>query len=227
MDTELNVAHTDGAVTPDGEAGWGAWLPGPPTLQLFGTVNTRDVTVAELWAVLMAVKRAPAGQPLVVSTDAQSLPEVIRGAADRMDVQDLAVKIREAAERRGVTLMAVWASRETPGQRAAHDLAVLGRTRPARLKAKVHATVRPAEAGALQVTVTRRSQRTTMVADVIWDPGADSGLHAALSILDKVRDVELRVEGTGGDDRVARRALRSLQSASPHLKFMLSTVRAD
>lgn len=227
MDTELNVAYTDGAVSVNGVAGWGVWWPGPPALRLFGTVNTRDVTVAELWAVLMAVKRAPAGQALTVSTDAQSLPEVIRGAADRQDVQDLALKVREAAGRREVALAVVWASREEAGQRAAHDLAVSGRTRPLRVKPKVQVTVRPAEGGHLQVTVTRHSQRTTMSADLAWRPGEDAALHAALGILDNIRKVELRVGGTGGDDRVARQALRVLQSAAPGLTFMLSTVRAD
>lgn len=223
----MNVVYTDGAVSQDGAAGWGVWWPGPPTLRLFGTVNTRDVTVAELWAALMAVKRAPAGQALTLSTDAQSLPGVIGGAADRPDVQDLARKIHEVAERRHIVLTVVWASRETPGQQEAHDLAVSGRSRQPRLKPKVLVTVRPLEGKRLQVSVLRQSQRTSMTADIPWHPGEDAGLHAALALLDKIRDVELRVKGTGGDARVARRALRALQDAAPRLNFMLSTVRED
>ena len=126
----MTGAYTDGAVLGPGRAGWGMVVCGRIEEHASGTVDTADVMVAELWAVLHAVRAAPRGLPLTVHTDSQSLPQlVVQGAATRTDLSGIIRKIRQAAERRGVTLTCQWHSRETSEAGRAHALALAGRER--------------------------------------------------------------------------------------------------
>ena len=196
----MTEAYTDGAVVGQGRAGWGMVVCGRVEEQASGTVDTADVMVAELWAVLHAVRAAPRGLPLTVHTDSHSLPQLVaQGSATRTDLTSIARKIRQAAERRGVALTCQWHSRETPEAARAHDLALIGRER-GRRPAADDARLWVALAGeGVEVGARLTTPRTTRQRRVSWQ-GAESleDVGRVVGLLgERTVRLEIRDEVTG------------------------------
>lgn len=195
----MTEAYTDGAVLGLGRAGWGMVVRGRIEEEASGRVDTSDVMVAELWAVLHAVRAAPRGLPLTVHTDSQSLPHlVVQGAATRTDLSGIVRKIWQAAERRGVTLTCQWHSRETLEAGRAHALARAGRER-GRLPSADDARLWVEEIGdRVEVGAQLVTPRTTRRRLAFWEGPQSLDAVAEVMGLLSTRTVKLEVRGTAG-----------------------------
>lgn len=200
----MTEAYTDGAVVGPGRAGWGMMVCGRVEEQASGTVDTADVMVAELWAVLHAVRAAPRGLALTLHTDSHSLPQIVaQGSATRTDLADIARKIRQAAERRGMALTCQWHSRETPEAARAHALALAGRER-GRLPGADDAQLWVASAGeGVEVGARLTTPRTTRQRRTSWQ-GDESveDMRRVLELLGK-RAVQLEIQDEGTESVMA------------------------
>lgn len=200
----MTEAYTDGAVVGQGRAGWGMVICGRVEEQASGTVDTADVMVAELWAVLHAVRAAPRGLPLTLHTDSHSLPQLVaQGSATRTDLTSIARKIRQAAERRGVALTCEWHSREMTEAARAHALALAGRER-GRLPGADDARLWLALAGeGVEVSARLTTPRTTRQRRTFWQ--GDESLEDVGRVLGLLgeRAVQLEIRGEGTEGAVA------------------------
>ncbi len=203
------TAYTDGAVLQDG-AGWGVLMPGLPERHFAGMLDSRDTVIAELWAVKMAVQQAPRGSALTVYTDSQSLPTLFARHAQpgaqwpRRDLKDLTAKILARTERCGISFSCAWASRDEPGQRAAHQLAAVGRVRG------VAATRWSAQLLGQQLELwhdTRRAKRGWVVR-LDGSPEVDAAL---LATLDEMPSEPVPLAVTGASDALVE-AIRCMAS---------------
>jgi len=182
----MTEAYTDGAVLGKSEAGWGVLITGQPEHRYHGVVDTHDVMVAELWAALMAVRFAPWGQHLRVHTDAQSLPGLIGGQpTERVDLTNIAAKVRREAGKRQIRLSCAWAPREGPEQLRAHELAQAGRARGRVAGAPPHLLIQ-AHGEALELLVSWVTPRITRELIVTWvDENSETAAAQALALLKK------------------------------------------
>lgn len=109
--------------------GWGVVLlvPGQADAHHSGQVAVNDNGACELFAVLEAVRLAPAGEPLTVHTDATCVRQAIRRGTLHPQQDELGAQVRRLAHERGVTLRVTLDSREARRMQEAHDLATRAR----------------------------------------------------------------------------------------------------
>lgn len=120
----MNHAYADGSQQGD-IGGWGVVLivPGQADTHLCGLAQVEDNGACELIAVLEAVRRAPAGQPLTIHTDATVVVQAIRRGTLHPHQNELGQEIRELAHARGIPLRVMLGPREGRRMRQAHQLA--------------------------------------------------------------------------------------------------------
>lgn len=158
-----------------GVGGWGLVLLIPGTLpaRFQGQLSVPDNNVAELRAVLEAVRLAPTSAPLSVHTDNQAvIAAVSRGRGPEM-LHELAREVQDESAERGIPLRVGYVPRTRRHMLTAHDLANDARRGsgeagfPGSDVADVVIEQRAGQPSA-RVSLRRRSERVT--AHVPFDP---------------------------------------------------------
>lgn len=125
----MNHAYVDGSYAEDegaGRGGYGVVLLRPlqPAQHLHGLLEgVSDCNVTELRAVLAAVAHAPVGEGLMVHTDNTGVLGVLRRGGGHWGQTEEALRIRQLAAERGVTLHLARAERSRRHMQRAHQLA--------------------------------------------------------------------------------------------------------
>lgn len=125
VDASWNEDAPPGGDVGLGHGGWGLVLvtPGALPARYQGTLEAEDNNVAEVRAVLEAVRLAPPRQPLHVHTDNEAVIAAVgRGRGPQL-LHDSAREVMDEAEARGVALRVGYAPRTRRHMLAAHDLA--------------------------------------------------------------------------------------------------------
>lgn len=173
----MNHAFVDASwhEVPDGSGvgGWGLVLilPGELPARFQGQLDSADNNLAEVRAVLEAVRLAPLGEALTVHTDNEAvIASVGRGRGPEL-LHEAAREVMDETEERGVALWVVYAPRTRRHMLSAHDLANGARRGvggvPAGVQADVLIEHRPGWAEA-RVSLRRASERVTAL--VALDP---------------------------------------------------------
>ena len=122
----VDGSFDDGAVSGlPGRGGYGVvlLLPGQVPQHLYGQLEASDNNATELRAVAEALRYAPAGQALTVHTDNLNVLSAIRHGSRRISQHQEALRVREVAEERRITLHLARARRERRHMQSAHALA--------------------------------------------------------------------------------------------------------
>lgn len=191
----MNQAYADGSQA--GEVGgWGVVLmvPGQPDQHLCGQVPVRDNGACELIAVLEAVRRAPAGQPLTVHTDATSVMQSVRRGSGHPDQNELGAQVRREAHARGIRLQLSLGPRDGRRMQEAHLLAAgarIGQPPMPPERPQVRVKVRPLRWGAeATMTFRRGGESRTARVPLPEREGVPPAVQALAAVVDLARDGE-------------------------------------
>lgn len=124
-----NVAVVDGSQW-RGVGGWGIRLITPRGIEEWcGRLPRRtEIGTCEARAILEAVRHAPKGERLTIWTDASGIAQSMKtGRSRSAEITMIALEVQKTAKKRGITLDIRWKGREGKHQKAAHELARMGR----------------------------------------------------------------------------------------------------
>ncbi|MFC4638049.1 RNase H family protein [Deinococcus hohokamensis] len=175
----MNQAYVDASwhELPDGSGvgGWGLVLltPGALPARFQGQLSVPDNNVAELRAVLEAVRLAPTGEPLSVYTDNQAVIAAVARQRGPEMLHELAREVQDESSGRAILLRVGYVPRTRRHMLTAHELAndarrgSGGSEAPGLDVAEVLIEQRAGQPSA-RVSLRRRSERVT--AHVPFDP---------------------------------------------------------